>query len=86
MNRQIVRLSNCQCFRTVVKRTLIGVAFFILHSSFFASTCQAQSDSTKVNKLTLGLSFLGHGEICAGGLPKPSARPTLVQLSGGIHH
>ena len=60
-----------------MKRALIGVAFFILHSSFFASTCQAQSDSTKVNKLTLGLSFLGHGEICAGGLPKPSVQQSV---------
>ena len=61
--------------KTVMKRALIGAALFILHSSFFAFTCQAQSeDSTKVNKLTLGLNFLAHGEICAGGLPKPSVQ------------
>ncbi len=55
----------------VMKRALFGVAILILHSSFFTSSCRAQTDSTKANKVSMDLQFLAHGEICAGGLPKP---------------
>ena len=58
---------------SVMKRALMGAALLILHSSFLAPNCRAQADSTKANKLTLELQFLAHGEICAGGLPKPPA-------------
>ena len=54
-----------------MRRALFGVAILILHASFFTSSCWAQSDSTKANKLSMDLQFLAHGEICAGGLPKP---------------
>lgn len=32
--------------------------------------CWAQTDSSKVNQLSVGLQFLTHGEACGGGLPK----------------
>lgn len=41
-----------------------------------SASCWAQTDSSKVdvpeklNKITFGLNFLGHGEICNGGLPR----------------
>ena len=37
-------------------------------SSLFVSTCWAQNDS--INKLSVGLDFLTHGETCGGGLPR----------------
>ena len=49
-------------------RMLSGAAFFILHSSFFISTGWAQTDS--INKLSIGLNFVAHGETCGGGLPR----------------
>lgn len=49
-----------------------AAVFLFLCSSLFTSTCWAQLDSAKVNKITLGLNFLAHGEMCGGGLPKPS--------------
>ena len=48
---------------------LFGVAFFILHSSFFIPVCRAQTDSLK-NQFSVGLNYLAHGELCAGGLPR----------------
>ena len=59
--------------RYVLKRALFGMALLVLHSPFLASVCRAQEDSAKINKLTIDLQFLAHGEICAGGLPKPPA-------------
>ena len=47
---------------------LSGAALFILHSSIFVSTGWAQKDS--INKITVGLNFLTHGETCGGGLPR----------------
>ena len=64
---------------TVIKRTFFGMAIFILHFSFFTSSCWAQADSAKANKLTIDLQFVGHGEICAGGLPKPPESSTPKQ-------
>ena len=49
---------------------LAAVVFLFLCSSLYTTTCRAQADSTKANKITLGLNFLAHGEICGGGLPK----------------
>jgi len=35
-----------------------------------ATSCWAQTDSTKVNMLKIGMELMTHGEICAGGLPR----------------
>ena len=32
--------------------------------------CWAQTDSSKVNQLSVGMNLMTHGEMCAGGLPK----------------
>ena len=38
---------------------------------FVASTyCWAQSDSSQVNSLNIGMNFMTHGEACGGGLPR----------------
>ena len=55
----------------VMKRALLSVAFLILQFSANTLPCWAQRDSTKANKVSMDLQFLAHGEICAGGLPKP---------------
>jgi len=56
--------------KMIMKRMLLGVAFFTLHSSLFTSTCWAQTDSLKSNQLSVGLNYLMHGEVCGGGLPR----------------
>lgn len=35
-----------------------------------ATSCWAQTDTARVNTLSVGLNFLTHGETCAGGLPR----------------
>jgi hypothetical protein len=71
---ETVRDTRCKERKgSVVKRALFSVALLVLHSSFLAPVCHAQKDSVKANKLTIDLQFLAHGEICAGGLPKPPA-------------
>ena len=57
----------------VMKLSLFGAAFILsfFHFFIFTSSCWVQTDSTKANKLSMDLQFLAHGEICAGGLPKP---------------
>jgi len=69
-----VRTIRCEGrYKPLMKRTVFGSAFILslLLSFIFTSSCLAQTDSTKANKLSMDLQFLAHGEICAGGLPKP---------------
>ena len=33
-------------------------------------SCWAQSDSSQINRLSIGMNFLTHGESCGGGLPR----------------
>ena len=33
-------------------------------------SCWAQSDSSKINRLSVGMNFMTHGETCGGGLPR----------------
>ena len=51
-------------------------AFLLLCSSFHTSDGWAQADSSKINKISLDLEFLAHGEICAGGLPRTDGKIT----------
>jgi len=44
-----------------------------------ATTGRAQTDSTKVNQLRVGLDFMTHGEACGGGLPKTDTKNIEVE-------
>ena len=53
--------------------------FSILLLSLLASTSGwAQTETVKLNNFGLSLNFLAHGEICAGGLPRPAEKSTPI--------
>ena len=75
-NNDSINIKAVRCegrYKPEMKRTLQSAAFILslFYSFIFTSSCWAQTDSTKANKLSMDLQFLAHGEICAGGLPKP---------------
>lgn len=37
-------------------------------------TAWAQTDSSRVNRLSLGLDFMTHGEVCGGGMPRTDSK------------
>ena len=45
---------------------IYGMMLLLLAST----TSWAQTDSSKVNQLSVGLDFMTHGEACGGGMPK----------------
>ena len=65
----------------VAKRLLMGAAFFMLFGSVGRAQAGSGSNPTenqvakeKCNQISLGLNFLGHGEIRSGGLPRQPER------------
>lgn len=59
----------------------LSLGIVLLTALLIPSAVRAQSDTLK-NKLTLGANLLGHGEICAGGLPRNSGTNTQEDYSG----
>ncbi len=59
----------------------LSLGIVLLAALLIPSAVRAQSDTLK-NKLTLGANLLGHGEICAGGLPRNSGTNTQENYSG----
>ena len=39
-----------------------------------STTSWAQTDSSKVNQLSVGLDLMTHGEICGGGMPRSESK------------
>ena len=39
-----------------------------------STTSWAQTDSSKVNQLSVGLDFMTHGEACGGGMPRSDVK------------
>ena len=53
--------------------------FSIIALLLLASTSGwAQTEKVKLNNFDLSLNFLAHGEICAGGLPRPAEKSTPI--------
>jgi len=44
-----------------------------------STTSWAQTDSSKVNQLSVGLDFMTHGEACGGGMPKTDIKDLEVE-------
>lgn len=51
----------------------------ILLLSLISTSSWAQTESSKRNNFSLGLNFYTHGEICAGGLPRPVENDVTVE-------
>ena len=55
-------------------------AMLLAPVSVVAQTDTPQADTLqKANQLTVGLSFMGHGEVRGGGLPRPADKETVVE-------
>ena len=64
------------------RQQLTYTAILILFAALWTSTARAQADSCrkeKKNEFTLNLNFLTHGEVRAGGLPKPADASVKVE-------
>jgi hypothetical protein len=66
----------------IISATLDMKKITIILALLLSTGISAQTDSLrkeKINQFNLGLSFLGHGEVRGGGLPKPSDPETVVE-------
>ena len=48
--------------------------YFVMLLLLASTTSWAQTDSSKVNQLSVGLDFMTHGEACGGGMPRSDVK------------
>ena len=54
-------------------------SYFMMLLMLASTTSWAQTDSSKINQLRVGLDFMTHGEICGGGMPRTDHKTLEVE-------
>ena len=54
-------------------------SYFMMLLMLASTTSWAQTDSSKINQLRVGLDFMTHGEVCGGGMPRTDHKTLEVE-------
>ena len=66
---RIVQVRKCELPQNVKQWPYLMLLLLLVSTAGLA-----QTDSSKVNQLSVGLNFMTHGEACGGGIPRTDSK------------